>query len=143
MTAAILDSHPGKPEQGTLVDMVFRSTISPWGIGSFRREDGTLFCVTCDFGKTVLYEEFILYGERLPDIKGGDFEVSQLTSYPPRSINAISGYLAALTSADRSFTVKLVAHYGEDTIDLLERSPDLIGDAGIPPLVTSSACSTA
>lgn len=97
MTAAILDSHPGKPEQSTLVDMVFRSTINPWGIGCFRREDGTLFCVTSDFGKTVLYEEFILYGERLPDIEGGDFEVSQFTSYPPRSINAISDYLAALT----------------------------------------------
>lgn len=130
--AAIPDSHPGKREQGTLVDMVFRSASSPWGIGSFRREDGTLFCATGDFGKTVLYEEFILYGERVPDIEGGDFEVSQFTSQPPRSVKAISGYLAALTGAARSSTVKLVEHYGEDTIDVLERSPDLIGDAGIP-----------
>ncbi|WP_144957922.1 hypothetical protein [Pseudomonas oryzihabitans] len=92
-----------------------------------------------DFGKTVLYEEFILYGERLPDIEGGDFEVSQFTSPAP----LYQRNLGLLGSADRSSTVKLVAHYGEDAIDLLERSPDLIGDAGIPPLVTSSACSTA
>lgn len=130
--AAIPDSHPGKREQGTLVDMVFRSATSPWGIASFRRDDGTVFCATGDFGQTVLYEEFILYGERVPDIEGGDFEVSQFTSHPPRSLKAISGYLAALTGAARSSTVKLVEHYGENTIDVLERSPDLIGDAGIP-----------
>jgi hypothetical protein len=126
------DSKTGNREEGTLVDVVFRSATGPWGIGCFRRENGSTFIATGDFGQTVLYEEFILYGHRIPDIEGGDFEVSNFTSCPPRSVKAISGYLTALTGASRSSTVKLVEHYGEDTIEILERSPDLIGDSGIP-----------
>lgn len=126
------DTKAGNREEGTLVDVVFRSATSPWGIGRFRRENGSLFAASGDFGQTVLYEEFILYGLRVPDIEGGDFEVSNFTSRPPRSLKAISGYLTALTGAARSSTVKLVEHYGENTIEILERSPDLIGDAGIP-----------
>jgi hypothetical protein len=132
MTAAKLDTENWSREEGTLVDMEFRASTSPWGIARFRRENGTTFSATGDFGQTVLFEEFILYGQRVPDVEGGDFEVNQFTSRPPRSLKAISGYLSALTGASRSSTVKLVEHYGENTIDVLERSPDLIGDAGIP-----------
>lgn len=130
--AASLDPQDRNREEGTLVNVLHRTPASPWGIACFRREDGTTFEATGDFGQTVLYEEFILYGKRVPDIEGGDFEVSQFTSRPPRSIKAISGYLAALTGASRSATVQLVEHYGENTIEVLERSPDLIGDSGIP-----------
>jgi len=133
MTAAVHpDTQVWNREEGTLVDVLFRSATGPWGICCFRREDGTTFEATGDFGQTVLYEEFILYGQRVPDIDGGDFEVRNFTSRPPRSLKAISGYLTALTGASRSSTVKLVEHYGENTIEVLERSPDLIGDSGIP-----------
>ena len=130
--AASLDPQIGNREEGTLVSVIFSSPMSPWGIARFRRADGTTFEATGDFGQTVLYEDFILYGQRVPDVEGGDLEVTKFTSRPPRSIKAISGYLTALTGASRPSTVMLVEHYGEDTIDVLERSPDLIGDAGIP-----------
>lgn len=129
MTAA---EKIGGREEATLVSIVFRSPTSPWGIFRFRREDGSTFEATGDFGQSVLYEEFILYGQRVPDIEGGDFLVSKFTSRPPRSPKAISGYLSELTGASRASTVKLVEHFGESTIDVLERSPDMIGDAGIP-----------
>lgn len=129
MTAAV---NIGGREEATLVSIVFRSPMSPWGIFRFRREDGSTFEATGDFGHAVLYEEFILYGQRVPDIEGGDFLVSKFTSRPPRSPKAISGYLSELTGASRASTVKLVEHFGESTIDVLERSPDMIGDAEIP-----------
>lgn len=129
MTAA---ANIGGREEATLVSVVFRSPTSPWGIFRFRRKDGSTFEATGDFGQSVLYEEFILYGQRVPDIEGGDFLVSKFTSRPPRSPKAISGYLSELTGASRASTVKLVEHFGESTIDVLERSPDMIGDAGIP-----------
>ncbi len=129
MTAA---ANIGDRQEATLVSVVFRSPTSPWGIFRFRREDGTTFEATGDFGHSVLYEEFVLYGRRVPDIEGGDFIVSKFTSSPPRSPKAISGYLSELTGASRAATVKLVEHFGERTIDVLERSPDMIGDAGIP-----------
>lgn len=130
--AASLNAQDRNREEGTLVHLIHRTPASQWGIACFRREDGTTFEATGDFGKTVLYEEFVLYGNRVPDIEGGDFEVSQFTSRPPRSIKAISGYLSALTGASRPATVQLVEHFGENTIEVLERSPDLIGDSGIP-----------
>ncbi|WP_121498324.1 helix-hairpin-helix domain-containing protein [Pseudomonas aeruginosa] len=129
MTAAV---DIGGREEAMLVSIVFRSPTSPWGIFRFRREDGSTFEATGDFGQSVLYEEFILYGQRVPDIEGGDFLVNKFTSRPPRSPKAISGYLSELTGASRASTVKLVEHFGESTIDVLERSPDMIGDAGIP-----------
>ncbi len=129
MTTAV---NIGGREEATLVSIVFRSPMSPWGIFRFRREDGSTFEATGDFGQSVLYEEFILYGQRVPDIEGGDFLVSKFTSRPPRSPKAISGYLSELTGASRASTVKLVEHFGESTIDVLERSPDMIGDAEIP-----------
>lgn len=127
-----IDSQSGNREKGSLVHILFQSPSTPWGIACFRREDGTTFQATGQFGKTILYEDFILYGQRVPDIEGGDFEVTQFTSSPPRSIKALSSYLTALTGASKSSTVKLVEHYGDRTIDVLERSPDLLGDAGIP-----------
>ncbi|MEN1416457.1 hypothetical protein AAIG96_31800 [Pseudomonas aeruginosa] len=72
MTAA---EYIGGREEATLVSVVFRSPTSPWGIFRFRREDGSTFEATGDFGQSVLYEEFILYGQRVPDIEGGDFLV--------------------------------------------------------------------
>lgn len=129
MTAA---ANIGDRQEATLVSVVFRSPTSPWGIFRFRKEDGATFEATGDFGHSVLYEEFVLYGKRVPDIEGGDFIVSKFTSSPPRSPKAISGYLSELTGASRASTVKLVEHFGERTIDVLERSPDMIGDAGIP-----------
>lgn len=133
MTAAAnLDPQVRNREEGTLVNVIHRTPSSPWGIACFRREDGSTFEATGDFGQTVLYEEFVLYGQRVPDIEGGDFEVTQFTSRPPRSAKAISGYLSALTGASRPATVQLVEHFGENTIEVLERSPDLIGDSGIP-----------
>tara|TARA_R110002124_G_scaffold128157_23_gene288776 strand:+ start:4956 stop:7127 length:2172 start_codon:yes stop_codon:yes gene_type:complete len=119
-------------EEGTLVDIVFRSPTTAWGIGVFRREDSTVFCATGDFGKTVLYEDFILYGKRVPDIEGGDIEVKEFTSRPPRSVAAISGYLTSLTGASRGATSKLVAHFGAEVIEILERSPEAISAADIP-----------
>lgn len=130
--AASLTAQDRNREEGTLVNVLHRTPASPWGIACFRREDGTTFEATGDFGQTVLYEEFVLYGRRVPDIDGGDFEVKQFTSRPPRSMKAISGYLSALTGASRPATVQLVEHFGENTIEILERSPDLIGDSGIP-----------
>ena len=130
--AASLDPQVSNREEGTLVNVIHRTPASPWAIACFRREDGTTFEATGDFGQTVLYEEFVLYGQRVPDIEGGDFEVQQFTSRPPRSLKAISGYLSALTGASKPSTVQLVEHFGENTIEVLERSPDLIGDSGIP-----------
>ena len=104
MTAA---ANIGDRQEATLVSVVFRSPTSPWGIFRFRREDGTTFEATGDFGHSVLYEEFVLYGRRVPDIEGGVFIVSKFTSSPPRSPKAISGYLSELTGASRAATVKL------------------------------------
>jgi ATP-dependent exoDNAse (exonuclease V) alpha subunit len=129
--AASLDSQNGNREEGTLVNVIFRSPRSQWGIARFRRTDGTTFEATGDFGQTVLYEDFILHGTRVPDVPGGDLEVKSFTSRPPSSQKAIAGYLTALTGASRASTVKLVEHYGESTIEVLERSPELIADAGI------------
>lgn len=124
-------SEEGKREEATLVDIQFRSPTMPWGIASFRREDGTTFAATGEFGQTILYEDYIMYGQRVPDIEGGDFEVSQFTSKPPKSVKAIPGYLSALTGASRSATAKLVEHFGEATIDVIERTPELLDSSGI------------
>lgn len=118
--------------EATLMDIVFRSTTGPWVVGCFKQDDGTIFNATGNFGHCVLYEDFILHGQRVPDVDGADFEVRQFTSMPPKSISALSGYLASLTGAPRSSTVKLVGYFGEHTIDILERTPDRLYEAGIP-----------
>lgn len=117
--------------EATLIDIVFHSPTGPWVIGCFKNDTGT-FHATGTFGHCVLYEDFVLHGQRVPDVEGADFEVRQFTSTPPKSTNALPGYLAALTGAARSSTVKLVAHFGEHTIDILERSPDRMYEAEIP-----------
>lgn len=119
-------------EEATLVDIVFRSPTTPWGIMEFRREDGTNFSATGNFGKTVLYEDYIMYGQRVPDVEGGDFEVERFTSKPPRSVNALSSYLASLTSAARGSMATLVTHFGENLIEILERTPDMLYEADVP-----------
>lgn len=119
-------------EEATLVDVVFRSPTGPWMIGLFRRDDATVFQATGNFGHSVLFEDFILYGERSPDVPGGDFDVRQFTSMPPKSLTALPGYLSALTGASRSSSVKLVQYFGENSIDVLERSPERLFDAEIP-----------
>lgn len=131
MTESTSSATEPSREEATLVEIQYRSPTTPWGIGRFRREDGSTFTATGDFGHTVLYEDFIMYGRRVPDIDGGDFEVSQFTSRPPKSIKAVSAYLSALTGASRGATAKLVDHFGEDTIDILERSPERLDEAGI------------
>ncbi len=133
MTETALKDEPAVlREEGTLVNIIFRSPTTPWGIAQFRREDGTNFTAVGDFGKTVLYEDFILYGHRVPDFEGGDLEVTEFTSRPPRSVKAISAYLTALTGASRGATSKLVEHFGEALIEILERTPEVLVEAGIP-----------
>lgn len=119
-------------EEATLVDVIFRSPTGPWMIGLFRREDASVFHATGNFGHSILFEDFILYGERCPDVPGGDFDVSQFTSMPPKSLTSLAGYLSSLTGASRSSTVKLVQFFGESSIDVIERSPERMFDAEIP-----------
>lgn len=124
--------HDASRIQATLIDIVFRYPIGSWVIGSFKSDDGEIFNATGNFGHCVLYEDFVLHGERVPDVDGADFEVRQFTSMPPKSTSALPGYLAALTGAARSSTVKLVGHFGDHTIDILERTPDRLYEAEIP-----------
>ena len=119
-------------EEATLVDVVFRSPTGPWMIGLFRRVDGTVFQATGNFGHSVLFEEFILHGELSPNVPGGDFDVRHFTSMPPKAVASLAGYLSALTGASRSSSVKLVQCFGENSIDVLERSPERLFDADIP-----------
>jgi hypothetical protein len=130
-TMQLSDAPDMKRVEATLIDIVFHSPTGPWVIGCFKNETGT-FHATGTFGHCVLYEDFVLHGQRVPDVEGADFEVRQFTSTPPKSTTALPGYLAALTGAARSSTVKLVAHFGEHTIDILERSPDRMYEAEIP-----------
>ncbi|KKN96211.1 hypothetical protein LCGC14_0171410 [marine sediment metagenome] len=118
--------------EGTLVDIPFKSPVSPWGIGVFKREDESVFCASGDFGQAILYEEYVLYGQRVPDIEGGDLEVSQFTSRPPRSVKALSGYLSSLTGVGRGTTSKLVEHFGEELVEILDRCPERLSEASAP-----------
>lgn len=126
------DSSALQREEGTLVSIVYRSPTGPWGLATFRRTDGTAFTACGDFGNSVLFEEFVLYGQRVPDLPGGDFEVAQFTSQPPSQLANIPGYLASLTGASRSGTGQLVKTFGEHTIEIIERTPDRLTEADIP-----------
>jgi hypothetical protein len=119
-------------EEATLVNIVFRSPTTPWGILEFRREDGSNFTATGNFGKSVLYEDYIMYGRRVPDCEGGDFEVENFTSRPPRSVNALAGYLTSLTGAPRGVTSTLAQHFGESLIEVIERNPDSLYEVDVP-----------
>ncbi|WP_236054259.1 helix-hairpin-helix domain-containing protein [Pseudomonas arcuscaelestis] len=118
-------------ERGTLVDIVFRDPAGPWSICTFRRPDLTIFSGTGNFGNAILFEDYILYGQRIPDIDGGDFDVSQFSSMPPASIESLVGYLSTLTGVPRSATSKLVQFFGEDLIPILDQSPQRLIEAGI------------
>lgn len=135
MTVFDHDQEIGKElrrREGTLVDIQFRSPTGPWVIGLFKDREGLTFTATGNFGHCILFEEFILYGERKPDIDLGDFDVTQFTSMPPTSVSSLAGYLSSLTTTPRSSTVKLVQLFGEHTIDILERSPERLYEAEIP-----------
>lgn len=118
-------------ERGTLVDIVFRDPAGPWSVCTFRREDNTSFTGTGNFGNAILYEDYILYGKRVPDIDGADFDVSQFTSMPPAKVESLVGYLSVLTGVPRSVTSKAVQHFGESLILILDQSPDRLVEAGI------------
>lgn len=120
-------------ERGTLVDIVFRDPAGPWSVCTFRREDNTSFTGTGNFGNAILYEDYILYGKRVPDIDGADFDVSQFTSMPPAKVESLVGYLSVLTGVPRSVTSKAVQHFGESLIPILDQSPDRLVEAGISP----------
>ncbi|MDF5937345.1 helix-hairpin-helix domain-containing protein [Pseudomonas aeruginosa] len=120
-------------ERGTLVDIIFRDPAGPWSVCTFRREDNTSFTGTGNFGNAILYEDYILYGKRVPDIDGADFDVSQFTSMPPAKVESLVGYLSVLTGVPRSVTSKAVQHFGESLIPILDQSPDRLVEAGISP----------
>lgn len=118
-------------ERGSLVDMIYRDSTSDWSICRFKREDGTTFTATGEFGTPIMYEDFILHGEFIPPIPGADFEVYSFSSMPPASLEALPGYLTALSKLSRSTTNKIVKFFGENSISILDRSPERLVEAGI------------
>lgn len=118
-------------ERGSLVDILYRDPLGPWGLYVFRREDGTTFSAAGDFGNAILYEDFLLRGRYNPPVPGGDFEVSSFNSMPPTAVQSLPGYLTALTKVARSATNTLVKFFGADTIAILDRSPERLCEAGI------------
>ncbi|WP_409286780.1 helix-hairpin-helix domain-containing protein [Pseudomonas guariconensis] len=121
-------------EQATLTAIEFNDPHGPWAIGIFRRDDGTTFTATGNFGHPILYEEFILYGKWSPAVPGGDFDTSNFSSMPPKALPTLARYLTSLTRSRVSLasTTKAVDHFGERLIDILERSPGRLIEAGLP-----------
>ncbi|MHC5194968.1 helix-hairpin-helix domain-containing protein [Pseudomonas frederiksbergensis] len=118
-------------EQATLVAIQFTDPSGPWSICTFKREDGTVFNGTGSFGNAVLYEDFILYGKWSPDIPGGDFDTSMFNSMPPKSMESMASYLSTLTRVSRASTNKAVQHFGENLLDILEKAPGRLVEAGL------------
>lgn len=118
-------------EQATLVSIQYTDPHGPWSICTFKREDGTVFNGTGSFGNAILYEDFILYGKWSPDIPGGDFDTSMFNSMPPKSVDAMASYLSTLTRVSRASTNKAVQHFGENLLDILERAPGRLVEAGL------------
>ncbi|MBX9405702.1 exodeoxyribonuclease [Pseudomonas baetica] len=120
-------------EQAILSSIQYRDPHGPWGIGTFRREDGTTFQATGSFGQPILYEEFILYGKWSPDIPGGDFDTASFSSMPPKALETLPRYLTSLTQNRVAIaaTNKAVQHFGENLIDILERAPSRLTEAGV------------
>lgn len=120
-------------EQAILSSIQYRDPTGPWGIGTFRREDGTTFTATGSFGQPILYEEFILYGKWSPDIPGGDFDTASFSSMPPKALETLPRYLTSLTQnrVQIAATNKAVLHFGENLIDILERAPGRLVEAGV------------
>ena len=125
-----LPESAGK-ERGSLVDIVYREYTGDWCICRFKRDDGTTFTATGEFGTPIMYEDFILHGEFLPPIPGADFEVYSFSSMPPASLESLPGYLTSLSKLSRSTTNKIVKFFGENSISILDRSPERLTEAGI------------
>lgn len=123
-------------EQAILSSIQYRDPSGPWGIATFRREDGTTFTATGSFGQPILYEEFILYGKWSPDIPGGDFDTASFSSMPPKGLETLPRYLTSLTQnrVQIAATNKAVQHFGENLIDILERAPGRLVEAGVSEL---------
>lgn len=118
-------------EQATLVSIQYTDPHGPWSICTFKRDDGSVFNGTGSFGNAILYEDFILYGKWSPDIPGGDFDTSMFNSMPPKSMDAMASYLSTLTRVSRASTNKAVQHFGENLLDILERAPGRLVEAGL------------
>lgn len=118
-------------ERASLVDIIYRDPIGPWTICRFRRADGSTFTATGEFGNPILYEDFVLHGEFEPDIPTADFNTRKFSSMPPSSLDSLPGYLTALSRISRSTTNKVVQFFGEDVINILDRHPERLVDAGI------------
>lgn len=118
-------------EHATLVFIDYQDRNGPWTICAFRRDDGSVFTATGNFGKIILYEDFILYGKWSPSIEGGDFDTTSFNSMPPRALSNLARYLNSLTNVPISSTNKAVQHFGERLIDILERSPARLVEAGL------------
>lgn len=118
-------------EKATLVSIEYQDRNGPWTICVFRREDGTVFTAIGNFGKVILYEDFILYGKWSPNIAGGDFDTASFNSMPPKSLSNLARYLTSLTNVSIASTNKAVQHFGDHLIDVLERSPSRLAEAGL------------
>jgi exodeoxyribonuclease V alpha subunit len=118
-------------ERGALVDIIYADPDGPWSICRFRRDDGTTFTGTGEFGNPVLYEDYILHGLFEPNIPGADFNARSFSSMPPAKLESVPGYLSSLTKLSRAVTNKVVAYFGEDVINILDRSPERLIEAGI------------
>ncbi|MCK1788898.1 exodeoxyribonuclease [Pseudomonas violetae] len=120
-------------EQAILSSIQYHDPHGPWALCIFRRDDGTTFTATGSFGQSILYEEFILYGKWSPDIPGGDFDTASFSSMPPKALETLPRYLSSLTQnrVQISATSKAVQHFGENLIDILERAPGRLVEAGV------------
>lgn len=131
-------------EQAILSAIQYRDPNGPWGIGLFRRGDGTTFTATGNFGQPILFEEFILYGKWSPDIPGGDFDTASFSSMPPKALENLPRYLSSLTlnRVSVSLTTQAVQHFRDSLIDILERAPGRLVEAGMPEADATLLAST-
>lgn len=118
-------------EHATLVSIVYHDPNGPWAICLFRRDDDSVFTATGSFGNSILYEDFILYGAWSPNIPGGDFDITSFTSMPPRALATLPRYLNSLTRVSISSTTKAVQFFGEGVIDILDKLPGRLVEAGL------------
>lgn len=119
--------------RGTLVDIIFRENDGLWSICRFLSPDNRTFTAIGEFGLVILYEEFNLHGAWSPEIDGGDFEVIHFSTMPPAKIEHLAGYLSSLTHVPRTATQKLVEYFGDSTIEVLDKDPGRLEEAGLKP----------
>lgn len=119
-------------ECAALVDIIYRDPVSPWTICRFRTPDGKTFTATGEFGSPILYEDFILHGNyEPPGVPDADFNTKKFSSMPPASLESLPGYLTSLSKVSRSITIKVVHFFGTDVINILDRAPERLVEAGI------------